>query len=47
MCHFQIRKISLFELRKRLVFKYEKCDLHVLSNTNITYFCNKLQEIIT
>ena len=35
MRNAQIRKISLFQIRKGLVFKYKKCDLCVFSTITI------------
>ena len=30
MYRFQVRKVSLFQMRKRLIFKFEKCGLNVV-----------------
>ena len=38
MCHFQKRKTYRFQIRKHVVFKYNKCGLHLFLNTNVLIF---------
>ena len=42
-----MRKMSLFQIRKRVVFKYEKCSLNVFSNMNVSYIFNKRHAIFS
>ena len=44
---FQIRKVNLLQIRKHIVFKYEKCGLYFFQNRNVTYFHNKRHAIRT